>query len=436
MARLNYVIIPESPINFPVQRKGWRSAKRNAKAPNGVNASVAVAYKKHVREDIRARMRGRAAASWESVEMDVDPDEDELRGLALLRQTFGPHPSFNDVSHSNMPPAPYVRSAVPEVYNNMFGYSPMPHQDHEISPHSVPVILGYAPEYREDMDIDAEGFTQAPVNPHPGYLGVTAMPGNSAFFNGPGIDVTPYDPNEPYFNTRPQVVPRDVFAANGMVPYDPHEPYFHAGLHMGNAGMHNPAFNVHPHYHVPHAVPDNHFLMNNVNVPQPPVGGAPWPENYGFGGGVHYPVQPAVPLEPIAGMYNPAFNVPPLYHAPQVTPDNYFLMNNVNVPLHPMDNAPWPMPLPENNGFGGGAQNEGFLAQNYPPEPQEAVVPVIAREVEHLGNRNELHAELFGDDEDDEEEEEDEPAFAQGLAGDEPPWEPDEDDDELQIIIY
>ncbi len=358
--------------------------------------------------------------------MDVDPDEDELR------QASGPHPSFDDVSHSNMHPAPYVHSALPEVYNNMSGYSSMAHQDHGISPHSVPVILGYVPEYREDMDIDAEGFTQASINPHPVHLGVMAMPGNPGFFNGPGIDVIPYDPNEPYFNARPQVVPHDVFAANGMVSYNPNEPHFHAGLH-------NPAFNVHSPYYVPQADPDNHFFMSYVNVPLPSIGDAPWPmqlpENRGFVGGANY--RPPVPQVFNAGMHNPAFNVPPC-HAPQVIPDNHFLLNNVNVPLHLMGNERWPMPLSENNGFGGGAPDEGFLARNYHPEPQEPVVPVIDRE--HPGNRNELHAELFGDDEEDEEEEDDEPGHAPGLADGGPPWEPGEDDeeeedDELQIIV-
>ncbi|KAF8343565.1 hypothetical protein F5887DRAFT_918385 [Amanita rubescens] len=202
MARINYVLLPESPINFPGQRKGWRSVKHNARAPNGVE--------KRIREEIRAR---------------------------------------------------------------------------------------------------------------------------------------------------PRVVPHDVFAANGIDPYNPNEPYFHVGPQIGNAGMHNSAFNVH---HVPHAIPNNHFFMNNVNIPLPPMGNAPWPiplpENHGFVGGVHYPVQPLSSIS-------------------CAIPDNHFLMNNVNVPLHPMGNAPWP--LPENNGFGGGVQNEGFLVRNH-VVPERLTIRVTA----------------------------------------------------------
>jgi len=41
----------------------------------------------------------------------------------------------------------------------------------------------------------------------------------------------------------------------------------------------------------------------------------------------------------------------------------------------------------------------------------------INREAEHPGNRNELHAELFGDDEEDEEGGGDEPGYAPGPGG-------------------
>ncbi|KAF8346690.1 hypothetical protein F5887DRAFT_1073358 [Amanita rubescens] len=115
MARLNYVILPDEragglrsvtsrPLTALTLRLPWRTGSMYARTSE--------------------------LGSERPLEMDVDPDEDELRGLAILCQTFGPHLSFNDVNHSNMPPGPYVHSAVPKVYNNMPGYSSMAHQDH------------------------------------------------------------------------------------------------------------------------------------------------------------------------------------------------------------------------------------------------------------------------------------------------------------------
>ena len=68
-----------------------------------------------------------------------------------------------------------------------------------------------------------------------------------------------------------------------------------------------------------------------------------------------------------------------------------------------------------------------------------ACYPCDRWEAEHPGNRNELRAELFGDDGDEDKEGEVEPGYAQGPASNGPPWEVEEDveeDDELQINLY
>ncbi|KAF8735799.1 hypothetical protein AX14_001446 [Amanita brunnescens Koide BX004] len=418
MARLNYTFQPERPINAPLHRKGWRSAKRNSMAPDGVSASAAIAYRKRVREDIRARIRGHAAAS--DVDMDVDPDQwpDQIPTWSIFHPDNRPRPFFNGVSQSGGPPTPtepvqpvapayQLPVAVdiphtPRQYMDtdviMFeddyvepppvitGYAHMAHREYvegfplrpEVT-NAVPLITGYAPEYSEDMEVDAEGPLIAPQaldNYYPPHSGATAIPGNPIIFPGPGIDDIPYDPNEPYFNARPQVVPPDALATAGVIPYDPNAPYFNAGPQVGIAEMHNPIFNVNPPYHAPQAVVDDHLFRINANLP-------------------------------------------PTGH----------------------------LPFPGYDGFVGIAQDEMLPARNYvvqPPAPQEPIVPIVAREAEQAveagrpGDRAELFAELFGDEDEEDDGEDDETANAPVWGapwpgGNEDDEDEDEDDDELEI---
>ena len=127
-------------------------------------------------------------------------------------------------------------------------------------------IIGYAPEYRK---VNAEGPLIAPQvlgDHYPPHFGLAAIPGNPIIFSDPGIDDIPYNPNEPYFNARPQIVPPDALATAGVIPYDPNAPYFNTGPQVGIAEMHNPIFNVNPPYNAPQAV-DDHFFRTNANVP-------------------------------------------------------------------------------------------------------------------------------------------------------------------------
>jgi hypothetical protein len=237
--------------------------------------------------------------------MDVDPYQwssaDQIPTWSIFHQDNRPRPLFNGVSHSGEPAASYADSTVPPIHfpstvahNNiphgdyvetdvvmfeddyvepppvMTGYPYAAHWESVEGPalrtNAVPVIIGYAPGYREDMEIDAEGppIEFQPINHYPPHFGAEAIPGNPIIFNGRGIDD---NLNGPYFNARPQVVPPEAFANDGVIPYDPTEPYFNVGPQVGIAGIYNPITNVYPPYNAPQAVADDHFFRANANGP-------------------------------------------------------------------------------------------------------------------------------------------------------------------------
>ena len=238
--------------------------------------------------------------------MDVDPFQwpsgDQIPTWSLFHPDNRPRPPFNGVSHSGQPAASYIDSTVPvqltappsqlpstAATNNiphgdyvetdvimfeddyvepppvMTGYPHVAHWEYVEGPvlrtNAVPVILGYAPEYREDMEVDAEGpsIEFQLINHYPPHFGAEVIPDNP-IFNGPGNDIR-YNPNEPYFNARPQVVP-PTFANDGAIPYDPTEPYFNVGPQGGIAGIYNPIASVYPLQNAPQAVADDHIRAN------------------------------------------------------------------------------------------------------------------------------------------------------------------------------
>ena len=197
--------------------------------------------------------------------MDVDPyqwpSDDQIPTRSIFHQDNRPRPLFNGVSHSGEPTVSYADSTVPVqltappiqlpsivAHNNiphgdyveadvvmfeddyvepplvMTAYPYVAHWEYVEGPalraNAVPVIIGYAPEYREDMEIDTEGrlIEFQPINHYPPHFGAEAIPGNPIVFNGHVIDDIPYNPNEPYFNARPQVVPLEAFANDGVIP--------------------------------------------------------------------------------------------------------------------------------------------------------------------------------------------------------------------------
>ena len=240
--------------------------------------------------------------------MDVDPYQwpsaDQIPTWSIFHQDNRPCPSFNGVSHSGEPAASYTDSTVPPIqfpstvaHKNiphgdymetdvvmfeddyaepppvMTGYPYVAHWEYVEGPalmtNAIPVIIGYAPEYREDMEIDAEGpvIESQPINHYLPHFGTQAIPGNPIIFNGPSIDDIPYNPNEPYFNARQQVVPPGGFANDRVIPYDPTEPYFNVGPQVGIADIYNPIANVYPPYNAPQAAADDHFFRANANGP-------------------------------------------------------------------------------------------------------------------------------------------------------------------------
>ncbi|KAF8691640.1 hypothetical protein AX14_002737, partial [Amanita brunnescens Koide BX004] len=161
---------------------------------------------------------------------DVDPDQwpDQIPTWSIFHPDNRPRPFFNSVSQSGGPPI----STTPA--------QPM-------APAWLPVslrpaatnaaIIGYAPEYRK---VNAEGPLIAPQvlgDHYPPHFGLAAIPGNPIIFSDPGIDDIPYNPNEPYFNARPQIVPPDALATAGVIPYDPNAPYFNTGPTNANVPL-------------------------------------------------------------------------------------------------------------------------------------------------------------------------------------------------------
>ena len=232
--------------------------------------------------------------------MDVDPfqwpSDDQIPTWSLFHADNRLRQSLNGVSHSGQPAASYVDSTVPVqltastvACNNithgdyvetdvimfeddyvepppvMTGYPHVAHWEYVEGPalriNAVPIIIGYAPEYREDMEVDAEGplIEFQAINHYLPHFGTQAIPDNPVF-NGPG-NAIPYNPNEPYFNARPQVIP-PAFANDGVIPYDPTEPYFNVGPQVGITGIYNPIANVYPPQTAPQAVADDHFRAN------------------------------------------------------------------------------------------------------------------------------------------------------------------------------
>ena len=281
--------------------------------------------------------------------MNVDPyqwpSDSQIPTWSIFHPDNRPHPSFNGVSHSGEP-ASHVDSTMPvqlaapssqlrlTVAHNkiphgqhvetdvimfddyvepppvMTSYPHVAHWEYVEGPalrnNAVPVIISYAPEYSEDMEIDAEGplIEFQPTNHYPPHFGAEAIPGNPIIFKGPGIDDIPYNPNEPYFNARPQVVPPDACANDGVIPYNPTEPYFNVGPQVGIAETHNPVANVYLPYNAPQAAADDHFGAN-ANVF--PTGNAQSPDNNRFVGPAqdellparNYVVRPPAFQEPI-----------------------------------------------------------------------------------------------------------------------------------------
>jgi hypothetical protein len=154
--------------------------------------------------------------------MDVDPyqwpSDDQIPTWSIFHQDNRPRPSFNGVSHSGEPAASYPNSTVPAqltappiqlpstvAHNNiphgdyvetdvvmfeddyvepppvMTGYPYVAHWEYlegpELRTNAVPVIIGYAPEYREDMEIDTEGppIEFQPINHYPPHFGGEAI---------------------------------------------------------------------------------------------------------------------------------------------------------------------------------------------------------------------------------------------------------------------
>jgi hypothetical protein len=178
------------------------------------------------------------------------------------------------VAHEYIPHAPrkYVDSDV-----IMF-------EDDYVEPR--PVIAGYPHMAHRDyveaivqnrhVQRNSSIASQTPVNFDPPRSGAASIPGNPIAYNGPGVNEIPYNPNEPYFNARPQVLLHDALTTGGVIPYDPKAPYFIAGLQDGLTRIYYPIISINLLHNAPQAVVDDRFFRTNANVP--PTSNASFPK--------------------------------------------------------------------------------------------------------------------------------------------------------------
>ena len=144
------------------------------------------------------------------------------------------------------------------------------------------------------------------MNRDPPRSGAASIPGNAIAFNGPGVNEIPYNPNEPYFNARQQVLLHDALTTDGVIPYDPKAPYFIARPQGGLTRIYYPIININPLHNAPRAIVDVDFFRTNANFLFP-TSNASIPKNDRYPSvaqdelfiAQNYSVRPYVPQQPM-----------------------------------------------------------------------------------------------------------------------------------------